>query len=317
MLSTILVPLDGSGFAERALPLAERVARRTGARVWLVRVHVPLPAEAFPGRFDAVDARLHATEESYVQRWARVLSARGVPADGVVLGGDVPFALRTAAGSCVGCLLVMAGHRRPPLARALFGSITDGLVRRAGVPVLVAGADPDPRDPDRFRRVLLPLDGSAAAESVLLPALDVAGPVSFVLLHLRGTAGPAAGPRERAAARDGVDESLDRVRGLLVDRGASVAVRFATGASASACIAGAAREGDLIAMTTRHGTSGRLFLGSTTDEVVRTVPDAPVLLLRSRDRRMGNDGIGPVPVAVQANWKSLWPDRRRRPWIRP
>lgn len=40
MIRSILVPLDGSRFAEQALPTASAVARRTGAGLWLARGHV-------------------------------------------------------------------------------------------------------------------------------------------------------------------------------------------------------------------------------------------------------------------------------------
>ena len=40
MYHKLLVPLDGSPFAEQALPLALRLAERAGASVRLVRVHV-------------------------------------------------------------------------------------------------------------------------------------------------------------------------------------------------------------------------------------------------------------------------------------
>ena len=36
---SILVPLDGSPFAEQALPLAARIADRTGAKLRLALVH--------------------------------------------------------------------------------------------------------------------------------------------------------------------------------------------------------------------------------------------------------------------------------------
>jgi len=42
MLRTILVPLDGSALAERAIPVACQLARRTGGAVHLARAHVPI-----------------------------------------------------------------------------------------------------------------------------------------------------------------------------------------------------------------------------------------------------------------------------------
>src|ERR1700737_4942869 len=41
MFKSVLVPLDGSALAARALPFAERVANAAGARLIVVRAHLP------------------------------------------------------------------------------------------------------------------------------------------------------------------------------------------------------------------------------------------------------------------------------------
>ena len=41
MFRSLLVTLDGSTFAEHALPLALSIARRAGAGLWVAQVHVP------------------------------------------------------------------------------------------------------------------------------------------------------------------------------------------------------------------------------------------------------------------------------------
>ena len=48
MLHRIMVPLDGSTFAEAALPIAFGLARRDGATVHLVKVHEPPTPVAGP-----------------------------------------------------------------------------------------------------------------------------------------------------------------------------------------------------------------------------------------------------------------------------
>ena len=123
MTGSILVPLDGSRFAEQALPAA------------IVR------------------------------------------AEGVVLRGAVPSALRMAATSCLADLVVLASHRPPPFERVLYDSVADVLVRRSGVPVLLA--DGGAAGPWHVARVLIPLDGSAESEAAVGPAFDVAGPVEY------------------------------------------------------------------------------------------------------------------------------------------
>src|SRR5436190_13591407 len=44
MFQSILVPLDGSGFGEQALPLALTIARRSGTTVEIMHVHQLLDA---------------------------------------------------------------------------------------------------------------------------------------------------------------------------------------------------------------------------------------------------------------------------------
>ena len=44
-LSAILVPLDGSDAADRAIPVAARIAARSGARLHLAAVCRPLETE--------------------------------------------------------------------------------------------------------------------------------------------------------------------------------------------------------------------------------------------------------------------------------
>jgi len=61
MYRSLLVPLDGSVFAEQALPLALDIARRADATISVVQVHVPLTAmyadSVAPGTYE-VDAKV-------------------------------------------------------------------------------------------------------------------------------------------------------------------------------------------------------------------------------------------------------------------
>ena len=79
-MHTILVPLDGSPLAERALPVALGLARRGGGTLELATVHEPaLPvrggqgAPVFDQRFDA---ELRAGLRRYLDATARPVVAR-------------------------------------------------------------------------------------------------------------------------------------------------------------------------------------------------------------------------------------------------
>ena len=60
MLTLILVPLDGSGFGEQALPMAQRLAEREGAVLELV--HIGEALAPYRGR------RMPARDERHRQR---------------------------------------------------------------------------------------------------------------------------------------------------------------------------------------------------------------------------------------------------------
>ena len=79
MITTILVPLDGSDLAERALPYATALAKAADGRLILVRV---AQARVLPG-IDPGPAQLAATEraESELRGVAEQLRAYGIDAD--------------------------------------------------------------------------------------------------------------------------------------------------------------------------------------------------------------------------------------------
>src|SRR5712691_5161791 len=80
MLSTILVPLDGSPLAERALPFAERLARGTKARLVLTRV-VPI------SRLPNVEETVATAAQEYLERIASRLAGAGLVSQTALLHG--------------------------------------------------------------------------------------------------------------------------------------------------------------------------------------------------------------------------------------
>jgi nucleotide-binding universal stress UspA family protein len=173
-----------------------------------------------------------------------------------------------------------------------------------------------------YRRILVPLDGTAAAERVLPYVVPLAERFGASLTLLEATPTPAdvaaaeaavgaipvspplvdpdqVAGAEQAGAADYLGRLVDRLRG----RGFPVERALAQGPAADAIVAHAERVGaDLIAMAT-HGRSGlgRLLLGSVADQVVRHAP-CPVLLVRIHDEpaagaeaATSHAGAGPAP----------------------
>jgi nucleotide-binding universal stress UspA family protein len=293
-LHSVLVPLDGSAFAEAALPLGISVARRAGARLRLVLVH-----SAVPWRGDTaagIEVALQNQERDYLQATAsRIDPAGSLVAETRLLQGAPGPALAAEVEAGGADLVVMATHGRGPLSRVWIGSVADYLVRHLHVPVLLVrpAEVPEVYGDTRLERVLVPLDSSSTSEQVLDAVLALGGPgVSITLVHVvepvLGVAEPSLpfpmpmDPKLLGDLRAMAQARLDRVAGELRERGTTVVTRVLTGIGPAGMILEEAATGqhDLIGMTT-HGEGGlrRLLLGSVADKVVRATT-SPVLVVR-------------------------------------
>ena len=167
MYRSLLVPLDGSDFGEHALPLALSLARRLGAPLRVVHVHVS-PWGAYGelgGQYDETTTRiLREHDRSYLDAVIqRLAAAADISLSSDLLDGPVADAIGWHATATESDLLVMTTHGRGPLARFWLGSVADALVRQASIPILLVQpkeAPPDLAQEPVVRRVLIPLDGS-------------------------------------------------------------------------------------------------------------------------------------------------------------
>ena len=150
MYRRIVVPVDGSELAERALPQAEALARLTGAPLHLVRV-VDLTSMARYGTIGlhaevTAFQRLLANEEAVARddlaRTARGLRDRGVSVTTEERRGDA--ATEIVAATEPGDVIVMATHGRGGVTRWFLGSVAEEVARHAPVPVLLVRALPVP-----------------------------------------------------------------------------------------------------------------------------------------------------------------------------
>lgn len=302
MFSSIMVPVDGSPFGEQAFSLAAGLARRAGARLQLVHVHSSLESASEEGvlvpieAMDQWEGEVRRAEVLYLHDAARRLQEQeGVAVQVALVGGRVADALEAHAASSGADLVIMSTHGRGGLARAWLGSVADGLLRRLSVPMLLLKAteDEQPTGERGFTRVLVPLDGSRAAEAVLEPALWLAAltGASMRFLVVEATAGagvfatvggtlPGVGQAE--AAHTGAEEYLARVQAQALRKGVASESQVVAHASAAGGILEQAFAGecDVIALAT-HGRGGaaRLLLGSVADKVLRASP-VPVLVQR-------------------------------------
>jgi nucleotide-binding universal stress UspA family protein len=134
---SLLVPLDGSGLAETALPVAAMFAESYGAQIHLVRV-VQVPATAdgmgvISSMPDLLDTLIEAAR-SYLSSAATKLGRPDVKTD-VLVGGAAWQLEDYVSGNAID-LVIMTSHGRGGFVRTALGSVTDRLLGGAA-PVLV------------------------------------------------------------------------------------------------------------------------------------------------------------------------------------
>src|SRR5215207_3253979 len=150
VVSRIVVPLDGSQIAARALPIAGQVAKQFAAPVHVVRaVDAALTLPMASGIFGAgpvvnadvtdqiwqeAEAEAQATVTAAVSR----LQAEGVDASGGIVNGSPFFAISEMIEP--GDLLILTSHGRGGVRRWLLGSVAEKLVREAKAPVMLVPA---------------------------------------------------------------------------------------------------------------------------------------------------------------------------------
>jgi nucleotide-binding universal stress UspA family protein len=280
-MAQIVVPLDGSLLAERALPLAATLAGKLGDELRLMET-VNLPVEeALMGPW----AELEAGSGEYLTLEAdRLARERGIGVTTVTrLGPPAPFIVREAS-SPDACCIVMTTHGREGLRRAVLGSVAEHVLREAPVPVFLLPAAAEGCENAPIKRIAVALDGSSLAELILEPVARLArrleAAVTLVRLYIEpeGAIFDGNGSMVRS-----IDQEIQRIELLAEEFMAPLAERFrsfgvdadysgAIGSHPAEAILrlAAAARADLIAMAT-HGRSGldRLRHGSVTEDVLR------------------------------------------------
>ena len=192
MFQRILVPLDGSDRAEQAIPIATRLAHASGGVIILMQV-VPVPADflarkKFPEEVydESVIEEVNALPMNYLARVSKTAELVGVQTEIRVEYGEVAPSILAAIGPLQVDLVVMCSHGYSGFKRRAPGSITYKIIPYSPVPVLVK-RDGGPTLQTKALSVLVALDGSHLAESVLVPVVQLAtalAPSMRVTLHL-------------------------------------------------------------------------------------------------------------------------------------
>lgn len=264
-LRTIVVPLDGSSYAERAIEPAAQLAVRFGLTIGAVQVAPERPkAEA--------DYLTRVTAERGLE-WSEVIEAQDV-AEGII---GVAAAQRA--------LVCMAthGHGR---AKALIGSVAERVVARTTDPIVLVGRTVDTTRRHRLERIVVALDGSDESESVCEPAIGWAGRFGLrvELVTVASEPLPTMTPEEPPRRSFGLPEPEAYIQGV-AERHQTPGVAVIGSALIDPISPASALEhllrdppGALVAMTTRGRTGmQRLIHGSVAGSILDNSP-VPALL---------------------------------------
>lgn len=263
-VTRVLVPLDASDWARQVLDPAVRIARASGCPMELVTVYDPVRGN-----------------------WAQDLDelADGLPHDDIdvsVVGAGWPGdVIAGMAGEQRGTLLCMSALHRDELARLVLGSVSAHVLRAAEEPVLLVGPGHRAEDaPERYRRLVVCLDGSTRSESALTAA-RAWGRDFGLELELVHVADPTRSEVERERLHTRLTGVADELSGSTVPTTATLL----TGDNPAEAIAELLGERpDALALTASHGRTGftRLLLGGVTAELLTRSP-CPVLVSPTSD----------------------------------
>jgi nucleotide-binding universal stress UspA family protein len=177
MFNKILIPLDGSELAERALEPAFALARQAEGEVLLVRVsaleRLLVPDLHGIGGYGLLwpDQSLARAEEegaAYLKSVQTRKAPQNLPVRAEVFEGGVAEVIMDTAAAEKVDLIVMSSHGYSGITRWVLGSVAERVLGGAPCPVLVV------RSPRPLRHVLIPLDGSPLSEQAVAPGLAVA-----------------------------------------------------------------------------------------------------------------------------------------------
>ena len=281
MYSTVIVPLDASSVAERALRPAAAVARATGATL------IPMMVVR--------DGRIE-DHECYLARAVKDLDVKS----------GRPFVIRSTntvesivnAGEMPDALIVMTSHGRTGVRRGVLGSIAEGVLGLHDRPILLIGPsssiDLDVSG-ETVGRCLIPVGGADPSTAIVPSAV---GWCRFFDLDpwIMTVHDPSGQGALAASSSDGdLTESAACTRVARSFRQVGMDVEWEVlhaKHAESAIVASASDSGVRLIAMTAHVRAGidRLHTGSTTAAVIHDAP-CPVLTVHRGAGDMGSDEL--------------------------
>lgn len=280
----VLVPLDGSGLAERAIPYAKNFAKTKGSEIILLTVSTTSTGQ------------LDRPMKAYLELNTKELQSQGIKTSTAIAHGNVADEIIKFADINKIDLIIISTHGHSGIKRWVLGSVALKVLYGTCIPVFLIKSRAHKIASVEFKKILLPLDGSPFSEASIPYVKDLAKGTGGEIILLRVNEPPAL-PADRSPAikpsweeyRDiliaeiqrQTDEYLEGIRANLEKSGIKVKSQATLGKATEGILQVAQKEDiNLIAMTTQGRTGvSRWVYGSVASRIVEESLQ-PVLLIR-------------------------------------
>ena len=289
----ILVPLDGSSLAERALPAALALARAfsttTPCELHLLRVVPPIMVALEPTLYTETIQLGEQEAASYLAAAALEYGDDSVPITTSALTGSVAETIIHYAQENDVDLIVISSHGRSGISRWVYGSITEKVLHQACCATLIIREQVE-QVAGQFQKILVCLDGSDLAAQILDTALAIAHCTQADVVLLR-VVEPASllfdmetadqvQENVNALEKDAAEAYLNQLMQQLPQTNGRLSAHILYGSPADTIINFAQEQQvDLIAISS-HGRSGisRWVYGSVAEKVMRGATCATLIM---------------------------------------
>jgi len=295
----ILVTLDGSPAAEAVLPYVLLLAARLRIPIELISIidltELARSAAAYESLFlDQLAEDETRRRREYLEKIAPSFANGQI--DCRILKGNPASSIVEYAAQNPAAIIAMATHGRSGLNRWLLGSVAEKVLRSTSNPLLLIRSMPTAVTEQQvsIQSIMVPLDGSALAESVLPPVSKLAKKLYAEMVLFRAynippgfydAGGGFAIDLDRLLAQTEADvlTYLEEKKAALKKAGVgSVTIASRQGYDADEIINYAGNRPDRLIAMCSHGRSGvrRWAVGSVAETVVRHC-SSPILVFRA------------------------------------
>jgi nucleotide-binding universal stress UspA family protein len=297
MYNRLLVALDGSQLSEGILPYARSFAKTLAIPVELLHVvdpdHFMYSVFAHHGRYYDIMTVEKKRSIDYLRKIATSFSD-SASVDCSVKTGNPAEVIVDRAASHAGILIAMTAHGRSGTKRWLLGGIAEKVLRAATNPLLLARSTEETKIRDRvvLKTLLVPLDGSGLAETVLPHVAELAKKMNLEVVLVRvlmpgvvyptGDYAPDWEPLNEEIRKEANGYLQQKTQQLQREGLETVSSILLEGNAAETIIDLARERGPSLIAMCSHGRTGggRGVLGIVTDRIVRHSGD-PVLIFRA------------------------------------